>query len=360
MGDVGTAAGAAVTEFPQPDSDRMGPPCLQNMPLDALVNVIDTLKKRIATHRQSFQQNETRTRMALIDPLLTALGWDVSDLSLVTPEYSVGKGRADYALNGPEIIPAAIVEAKRLGHTLDDDERIQMLNYANARGVRYAAVTDGNIWELYEVFKQAPLEDRRRLNLKIVGTPAHKLALGLLLLWRPNLASGAPTEAQEPVSETKTERITEALHPPVDTPLAQTSSAPPLPISSPPVGIGWVKLSDCNPPNRTKAPEEIKFPDGTKELVGKWKDLLVVTGKWLKNTGKLASVSSPILSGPRERALDDDCSKFRDPTSISGTKFWLNTSGSAANMRNRTKALLNHCNISPDHVFLRFADAQMA
>ena len=200
------------------------------MPLDPLVNVIDTLQKRIATHRQSFQQNETRTRMALIDPLLTVLGWDVSDPSLVTPEYSVGKGRADYALNGPETIPAAIVEAKQLDHTLDDDERIQMLNYAYARGVRYAAVTDGNIWELYEVFKQvpSPLEDRRRLNLKIVGTPAHKLALELLLLWQPNLASGAPTAAQEPVSGTKTEQITaEALHQSVDTPLPQTGSAPP-------------------------------------------------------------------------------------------------------------------------------------
>ena len=105
MGTVGTAPGGAATEFPQPNSDRMGPPCLQNMPLDALVNVIDTLQKRIATHRQSLQDSEMRTRMALIDPLLTALGWDVSYPSLVTPEYSVGKGRADYALNGPESSP---------------------------------------------------------------------------------------------------------------------------------------------------------------------------------------------------------------------------------------------------------------
>ena len=44
------------------------------MPLDALVNVIDTLQERIATHRQLLQDSETRTRMALIDPLLTALG----------------------------------------------------------------------------------------------------------------------------------------------------------------------------------------------------------------------------------------------------------------------------------------------
>lgn len=148
----------------------------------------------------------------------------------MTPEYSVGKGRADYyALNGLGTIPAAIVEAKKLGLILDRDHRSQVLNYAIERGARYAALTNGDTWELYEVFKQAPLEDRCRLNLKIVGTPAHKLALGMLLLWRPNLASGVPVAAQEPVSGTKTEQITaEALHQSVDTPLDQTSSAPPL------------------------------------------------------------------------------------------------------------------------------------
>ena len=169
------------------------------MLLDELVGVIETLKQRIRTHGATLRTNEIRTRVALIDPLLVALGWDVSDPALVTPEYTVGEGRADYALHGSESIPAAMVEAKRLGHALNDDERMQMLNYANARGVRHAAVTDGDVWEFYEVFKQAPLEDRRLLNLRIANTPAHELALQLLLLWRPNLASGQPVSANQPV-----------------------------------------------------------------------------------------------------------------------------------------------------------------
>ena len=199
------------------------------MPFGDLINVIETIKRRIETHRQSLQQNETRTRTALIDPLLTALGWDVSDPGLVTPEYNVGQGRADYALiNGSDIIPATIVEAKKLNYALNNDERMQMLNYANARGVRYAALTDGDIWELYEVFKHAPLEDRCRLSVKITSTPAHQLALQLLLLWRPNLASGGPVAAQEPVLGARREpATTEAFHQSVDTSSAQTSSAPP-------------------------------------------------------------------------------------------------------------------------------------
>ena len=68
------------------------------MLLDDLVGVIETIKERIATHGDSLRTSETRTRMALIDPLLQSLGWDTSDPAMVAPEYSAGNGRADYAL----------------------------------------------------------------------------------------------------------------------------------------------------------------------------------------------------------------------------------------------------------------------
>ena len=59
------------------------------MLLDDLVKVIETLKERIATHGATLRENETRTRMALIDPLLQALGWDTSEPAVVLPEYDV-------------------------------------------------------------------------------------------------------------------------------------------------------------------------------------------------------------------------------------------------------------------------------
>ena len=62
------------------------------MPLDDLVQVIEALQERIREHGDSLRQNEIRTRVALIDPLLTALGWDVSDPGVVTAEYRVDAG----------------------------------------------------------------------------------------------------------------------------------------------------------------------------------------------------------------------------------------------------------------------------
>ena len=118
------------------------------MLLGELVGCIELLQERIRSHRDALRENETRTRMALIDPLLRALGWDVFDPGMVKPEYKVEGGWADYALLRSDGRPAATVEAKKLGEALSS-HRMQMLNYANASGIEYVGLTDGNHWELY-------------------------------------------------------------------------------------------------------------------------------------------------------------------------------------------------------------------
>ena len=159
------------------------------MPFDDLVLVIETLKERIGAHRQSLQSNETRTRMALIDPLLRALGWDTGDPALVLPEYE-SSGRADYALLGGTGKPSAVIEAKKLGE-LQDKNRDQMSKYAYNAGIPYAGLTDGDRWEFYVCFGEPkPLKERLRLQVSISNDAPHACALKLLLLWHPNLASG--------------------------------------------------------------------------------------------------------------------------------------------------------------------------
>ena len=178
--------------------------------LDELVHVIELLRKRIHDHREKLQANEIRTRMALVDPLLQALGWDVADPSIVIPEYDVGEGRADYALLGPDGRTKVTVEAKRLGESLAS-HRMQMLNYANAAGIDYTALTDGNRWELYDVFAKRPLDERRILDIAIDrgSSSGADLAISLLLLWRPNL------ELEQPA--TPEARILGTPPPPPDT-----------------------------------------------------------------------------------------------------------------------------------------------
>ena len=143
--------------------------------LDALMHVIDTLKERIEHDGGTIGSKEIRTRTALVDPLLNALGWDTTDPAMVIPEYAAGGGVAYYALlkvmpdeNTPVI---AFIEAKRLNEPLES-HRAQMLNYANMSGVKYAGLTNGDRWELYEVFKEAPLHERRIVDVSLLREPA--------------------------------------------------------------------------------------------------------------------------------------------------------------------------------------------
>ena len=171
--------------------------------LDALARVTETLQERIKRHHETIASNEIRTRTALIDPLLNALGWDTADPAMVVPEYAAGNGMADYALlktvpdDGPQVI--AFIEAKRLNEDLRP-HRPQMLNYANMEGVRYAGLTNGDRWELYEIFKEAPLDERRIVDVSLSRDSATACAVNLLPLKWPYLETGKVSSLQDPTS----------------------------------------------------------------------------------------------------------------------------------------------------------------
>jgi len=145
-----------------------------------IVELISKLRGRIEKYRDLFRNNEALTRYALIDPLLRALGWDTEDPEQVVPEFTTEAGRPDYALkiNGKTVV---FIEAKALG-TQWDDKLItkQVLPYANASGVPYAVVTDGDRWEVYEVFKPAELRDRIVASWQITRDSPQEIALRAL------------------------------------------------------------------------------------------------------------------------------------------------------------------------------------
>lgn len=198
--------------------------------LDELVEVIKTLQTRIRDHGDTLRENETRTRMALIDPLLQVLGWNTADPALVTPEYDISGKRADYALLASQSAPIVFLEAKRMGELLSN-HRSQVVAYASELGIRYPALTNGNEWEVYDNSKLKPIEQRRILDVSIRQGEPHQTALKLLLLWRPTLASGEAVKAESPIAG-------------LDQPSAQ--DPPSLTQPSQPVaeaGRGWVRLS---------------------------------------------------------------------------------------------------------------------
>ena len=325
--------------------------------LDDLVSVIEALQQRIHDHGATLRENETRTRMALIDPLLTALGWDVSDPAMVTPEYNVSGRWADYALLGADGQPAATIEAKKLGESLAS-HRMQMLNYSNASGVEYAGLTDGDRWEFYEVFQRGQLEDRRILDVSIFGMLAHEVALKMLLLWRPNLASGQPAEASEPIlGQTQVPEATPQLQEP--SPMEATPV--PNPAVSVPSSPGWVSLPEYNPPGGSKPPSAIRFPDGSTKEIKSWNTILVAVAEWLYDHGQLTIANVPVSSSPKiyvvhSRPTHPTGNDFFMHKTIANGLLEVNTHGSAIQMRKNSRTLLSHCGVSPDTVHLQVGE----
>lgn len=117
---------------------------------------------------------EVDTRYAFIDPVLTALGWKVSDPMQVVAEWPRGEGWLDYALfahhSRATILeggaPVIAIEAKSLwGHGRSSlaEHESQLEYYITAsppmeKGL--GVLTNGGEWRVYDISKSGELKDK--------------------------------------------------------------------------------------------------------------------------------------------------------------------------------------------------------
>ena len=318
------------------------------MALDDLTATIEKLQDKIRTHHPYLSGNETATRQVLIDPLLLALGWDVSDPAQVALEYSAGGGRVDYALMSNDV-PVAVIEAKNLGTSLEERETMQVLNYANSRGIPYMVVTNGDDWRMYDVFARQPIEERILMQFSITQTPAHESALQALRMWRSNLASsGNPMPAREPVLQSD-----EKEPPPAD---EQEGETPPQPIIESDTESGWIALTDLSGVNKTSPkPKCIKLPDGQTEsfrvsAVG----VLRETAKWLANSGKLTPQNARIEHPKNQnRCVSSDTEQTLQKPEKICDGVYFDKNWEAQDTIEGTIALLKHCGEDPSKIHVK-------
>lgn len=301
------------------------------MSLEELMGRIEMLQERIRRHATLLRESETRTRMALIDPILNALGWHVHDPELVLGEYRVGGGQADYALVDRDGRPLTIVEAKKLGTDLVSHRR-QMLNYAVEAGIKYAAITDGNNWEVYKVFEPVKLDEKRVLEVSILNDTASASALRLLLLWRPNLSTGSPVKAVDPVIEP-------GLDP------------------DPP---GWVPLATYNPKAGTTHPSAIRYWDGNRQNIKQWYEILSFVVDKLYHEGTLTKQDLPIVSTSKTSIANSepkhpDGRAYVSHACVANDSIYVNTNLNAKQARQNAKKVLQVFHKDPATVMLQVA-----
>lgn len=317
--------------------------------LDDLVGVIETLQGRIEQHRPALSQSEALTRYALIDPLLRALGWDTADPALVTPEYRVGNKSADYALLKSDGV-AVFLEAKRLDENLPP-HRSQVVAYTSELGIRYPALTNGNEWEVYDNSQLVPIDQRRILSVSLAGAPAAVNALQLLLLWRPNLATGNPVAAAEPIVAAA------AVAPEVD-PQPTTQ-----PVNNSP-GEGWIPLTDVQSGGNSIIgaakglnPLAIRLPDGKESSTSNWWHLPREVAEYLIRTGKMTpdqyplgqGGKSPIITTQRRPDRNGSFGRFHE---LSDGCFLIKIN-TGSNLVHNARFLLQHCGVDAGSVWLK-------
>ena len=109
--------------------------------------------------------DEARTKQGVVLRLLSLAGWNAFDLSEVTPEYTVGARRVDYALR-IDAASKVFIEVKKPSEDLQNHQQ-QLLDYCFKEGVGLAALTNGRTWWLYLPLREGSWEQRRFLTIDL-------------------------------------------------------------------------------------------------------------------------------------------------------------------------------------------------
>lgn len=109
--------------------------------------------------------DEAATKQVMVLRMLSLAGWNLYDISEVSPEYAVGSRRVDFALR-PNSANAVFIEVKRPGESLKGHQQ-QLLEYCFQEGVRLAVLTNGWNWWLYLPLQAGSWEQRRFLAIDL-------------------------------------------------------------------------------------------------------------------------------------------------------------------------------------------------
>jgi hypothetical protein len=160
----------------------------------ALSERIGEVRKRIARYRRRDALGEQNTKGALIEPVLQALGWDISDPDEVHREFKAERqdGPVDYALK-TQATPQILVEAKALEDSLHNRRWVsQVVSYASVAGVQWCVLTNGDEYRIYNAHAPVGAEEKLLRAVSVSETKEHERTLETLgMLAKESIPQGA-------------------------------------------------------------------------------------------------------------------------------------------------------------------------
>jgi hypothetical protein len=152
-----------------------------------LLETLATVRKRIQQLRDRKEMiGEENTKATLIEPVFTALGWNLQEIDEVRREYKrkPQDNPVDYALflNRTECL---FVEAKSLEKDLSDRKWVsQNLSYATVVGVRWCVLTNGDEYRIYNSHAPVDVDEKLFRTVRLSDSETRYLTDTLLLLGR--------------------------------------------------------------------------------------------------------------------------------------------------------------------------------
>ena len=306
---------------------------------DELDKTIKSVRGQIRDHSPRLKDDEMVTRMALVDPILRALGWDVADLTRVEVEHNYSRWRGesvDYALwNEPfrshtrKVKPAGFVEAKKLADSLEYSGRPKSQVDKYRYYTKFVILTDGDHWKIYRTapvnFTEGPFSEFSITERD--GNAVQKLTELQALLLEPD-----QNAAQE--------------------------------------GYGWVPLNIFQPPPEQndgtkwwqsateRTPGAVKFPGASSKPIGSWGQIVKHTANWLHQEGKLPAGEEIIRPGYRAKlplvtTNAPQGSGLAQWRRIANSEGYVYTQNSYPIAIRYAKALLCACDVDLESVYLQ-------
>ncbi|WP_223648731.1 hypothetical protein [Hymenobacter psoromatis] len=260
-------------------------------PLAALVAALANVCHQAEQNHALLSKNEAATRAALIDPVLRALGWDTADVRMVEPERTVeNKQSLDYVLKGPAGAIQSVVEAKKLGESLDKLGHVgALIGYAFSLKPVSFFITDGLNWHCYSP-GHSHYEPTSTIELRADQLlPAALQLLQLLdaahsghgLRTAPTIASAPGAAFALSVAKVQSRQVS-------------NTSAPILSKKYYPLAVD---LTD--PAKQLGKPQWLRLPDGQEHALNTWKDILIKAADLVLHSQNKLTIPLPDKAGKK-------------------------------------------------------------
>ena len=144
-----------------------------------LIDKIKDLASKIPKQMDHIQTEEA-TKIALIMPFISALGYDVTNPTEVIPEFTADvctkKGeKVDYAIKKDDDI-IILIECKWSGADLHQDDASQLYRYFSATEARFAILTNGISYEFYsDIDEPNKMDSKPFFTFNVLGFQDHQV-----------------------------------------------------------------------------------------------------------------------------------------------------------------------------------------